>query len=568
MIRFKKVRWKNLLSTGNNFIEIDLDCYPTTLITGVNGAGKSTFMDAMCFALYNRGFRDVNKGTLVNQINRKLLVEVEFQIGSNEYMVRRGADPNIFEIYKNGIMFDQEAESRDQQDFLEESILRRSFKTFCQLDILGSANYTPFMQLKILERRNFVEEMLSINDFTFMNLVLKDKISKNNALLDDTIQKINFVTEKIDMYQEHLENNKKKYISEVEAKEKFIKNLINENNELKIKLKESDSKIKEMEKQIEKKSQLEILRVKVSKDISNDKKRISDIEDMISFYEENPKCPKCEQNIPHEYKHDIIEEKNKEIEKIKENITTNKKKEVAATKKLEEYDVVANMIYETKEQQNALKAKFLSHKHRIENLKTEIKNLQDEIENADKPDTSLVKLQNDLVSLKKDDKVYKKNSDLYNTAALLLKDSGIKAKIINRYLPILNNYINKYLEQMGFFCLFKLDENFKINVKFNHRDDFPYESFSEGEKKKIDLSILFAWRDICKLRNSIFTNILILDEVMDSALDINGTEEFLKIVYDLAKTNNIFVISHKSQISDKFSKNITFVKEKNFSRIL
>lgn len=567
-IEFQKVRWKNLLSTGNTFTEIDLCSYPTTLISGSNGSGKSTFMDAMCFGLYNKGFRNVKKGELVNTINRKLLVEVEFRIGTNLYMIRRGIDPNLFEIYKNGVAFDQAAETRDQQEMLEKTILRRSFKTFCQIDILGSANYTPFMQLGSPERKKFVEDMFDVHVFSDMNDLLKAKVSVNKSTLENKSLRINLVSEKIEMYKENIENNKKKNITDLETKQKRIDELSNENKDLVSQIKKLEAQIQELEKQIEKKSQLEIARARVSKDISNDKKRIKDIEDLILFYEENPKCPKCEQDINHKFKHDVIEEKNKEIETIKETIAANKKKEMVATKKLEEYDIVANKIYDSKEQQSTLKTQFLSNKNMIENFKEDVEELQQQIKNADKPDNVLVKLDDEIKQLKKEENELKKESDLFGTASELLKDSVIKAKVINKYIPILNNFINKYLEQMGFYCLFSLDETFKVKVKINHRDDYPYESFSEGEKIRIDLSILFAWREICKLRNSSATNLLILDEVMDSSLDATGMDEFLKIVTDLAKNNNIFVISHKSQISDKFSNNIRFVKEKNFSRII
>lgn len=563
-ITFNKIRWKNFLSTGNAFTEIDLFSHNTTLISGENGSGKSTFMDAMCFALYGKPFRKINKPQLMNAINQKnLLVELEFTIGSNEYLVKRGMKPSVFEVHLNGKVMAQNAESKDYQDTLEKNILRMNHKTFCQIVILGSANFVPFMQLSAQAKREFIEDLLDITIFSGMNTVLKDKASSNKNALIDCESEIRRITSNLELIRKHAAEQKQNAKTLVKDKKKIIDKAQKENEEL---VKENESLAKEIEglkAKIDKTKSLQEKNLKVNAVIHQIVHKIQASQVNIKFYEENDSCPTCSQSISEDFKSEIVNNKQntiKESEKLLEEV---KQKQMKISYALKVIDNIVDRISSCNQKISSHSHMIASNNRLIDVMQKEITSINEKVEVQDDSE-----YQKQLKNAEKNKEFLLKEREIFTLAAVMLKDSGIKARIVKQYIPLLNKLINKYLEQMDFFCLFEMNENFEEKIKSRHRDEFSYESFSEGEKMRINLSMLFAWREISRMRNSSATNLLILDEVMDSSLDANGTDEFLKIVRNLAKDNNIFIISHKSdQISDKFDKSIVFEKVKNFSKI-
>lgn len=566
-IDFSKARYKNLLSTGNDFIEIDLSSHNTTLLCGDNGSGKSTFMDAICYALYGKPFRKINKPQLINTVTGKgLVVEIEFSVGQTQYKVIRGQKPTIFELYKNGTLLPQDAESKDYQQVLEKQILKMNFKTFCQIVILGSANFTPFMQLPAAQKREFGEDMLDIQYFTVMNNLLKLRIQQNNQAVDTVNREIELIDTKLMMVSKQLEDSaasKEKIIVETEQK---IRDLGAENLSLQAKHDELMDKVFEIERKTSKKSALQDKRDDISYSETRLMVEIHGLLEKNQFFESHTNCPTCTQAITEEFRDGIVRENSLRAAdldgEVKKYVDERKKVELAL-KGLEKYDRQINQL---KQEAMAYSSSIATNRKIMEHYKLEIER-QKTNSVSDETFNESLQEQRDALEIKKESLVNQK--DLFNNAAVLLKDTGVKAQIIRQYVPVLNTLINKYLEQMDFFCLFEMNENFEETIKARHLDEFSYESFSEGEKMRVNLSMLFAWREIAKMRNSAATNLLILDEVMDGSLDAAGMDEFLGIVKDLAKSNNIFIISHKTdQISDRFEKVIRFTKEKNFSRIM
>ena len=568
MIIFKKLRWKNLLSTGNVFTEIELNKNNTTLIIGENGAGKSTILDALSFVLFGKPFRKVNKPQLLNTITQKnLVVEVEFSIGSNQYKIVRGIKPVIFEVYINDNLANQSAEMKDYQEFLERHILKVNHKSFCQVVVLGSATYQPFMQLTPAQRREIIEDLLDLQIFTTMNSFLKDKVLINTDKVNSTVNEKKIVDSKIVISKEHL--LEKQNMNELVVAEK--QTLINETN-LKIEtfnatywgvnqqietLKET---LEDQDKISKRVTQLTQLRHKIEA-----KKAL--IENDIKFFQHHENCPTCTQEISKEFRQTAVESKTKEIETIDSGIEQLVQQYEESNQRLNDIMTVHSNINSMQMQQIKTKTSIDSLIEYRDSLQNEISNIKknDNIED----DSKIAEYEKELRELEQKYNEYIEERSVLSAAGVLLKDGGIKSKIIKQYIPVINKLINKYLSAMEFMCQFELDEEFNETIKSRFRDIFSYPSFSEGEKMRINLAILFTWRAVAKLRNSINTNLLIMDEVFDSSLDANGTEEFLKIIKSLTSDTNTFIISHKGdQLFDKFEKVLKFEKHKNFSRIV
>lgn len=570
MIHFKTVRWKNFLSTGNVFTEIQLDSRPTTLIVGENGSGKSTLLDAICFALFGKPYRNINKPQLVNTINNKnCLVEIEFSIGSKQYKVVRGIKPAIFEIWIDKNMINQDAASRDYQKYLEESVLKLNFKSFTQIVILGSASFTPFMQLPAATRREVIEDILDIKIFTAMNLVLKDKVSELKHKLTDVENKITIAKNKAEIQQEYIKTLE-------EDREARITDIVN--------------KIQEAQHEIfEKRSTLSHLDAdrdscivniadyhNVSDNINKIIQQVNDFESSatklekeISFYHNNDTCPKCKQGIEHEFKHSVIQEHEKEIQDINGTIDSIQQEKRSLELRIQEISIVNKKITQLTDAINGLKNDITSSERYIQRLELEQADVKQKVGNIEVEKAKLKDLAKDTLTVVKERSELHETNTYYDIASVLLKDSGIKTKIIRQYLPAINKLVNKYLTAMDFFVQFTLDEKFDEVIKSRHRDDFSYESFSEGEKQRIDLSLLFTWRTIAKLKNSASTNLLILDEVFDSSLDTSATDYVMNLLNTLGDGTNVWVISHKGdQLFDKFNHIVKFTKRQNFSVIV
>lgn len=570
MIHFQKVRWKNFLSTGAAFTEINLTRSSNTLIIGHNGAGKSTILDALCFGLFGKPFRKINKPQLMNSINTKdCVVEIEFDIGQKKYKIVRGIKPNKFEIYCNDVLLNQDAKAKDYQEHLENVILKLNFKSFTQVVILGSASFVPFMQLAPGDRRAIIEDLLDIQIFSAMNVLLKDKVST----LKDNVTKgryaVNLIEEKIAMQLANIEEHKKhnddeiaKKTEEIATSKTQLKNLLKQVELINKHIDVLQSKVGDKKVKLEKKSKgLFQLQGKVE---GNIKKTEKDIE----FYEHNDNCPTCKQSIESTFKQQQIDERKSKIEHQQTGLTeiTTELSKVQA-----EMKTVTDLIEHINEHHNEItkhNATMVAISKYIKKVQAEITELSVKYDNTEDDNIKLRDLRTELAN--ETDALEKAavEKQYYDYAATLLKDTGIKTKIIKQYLPIMNKLINKYLSAMDFFANFNLDENFEETIKSRHRDEFSYASFSEGEKMRIDLALLFTWRQIAKLKNSTNTNLLILDEVFDSSLDTGGTEEFLKVMQELGTDTNVFVISHKGdQLFDKFRSVIKFEKKNNFSRI-
>ena len=554
MIHFKNIRWKNFLSTGNQFIEVHLDKTPTTLIVGENGSGKSTILDALTFSLFGKPFRRINKPQLVNSVNNGgTLAEVEFDIGNKSYMVRRGIKKNIFEIFVDGKRLNQDAKIADQQEYLENTILKLNNKSFTQIVVLGSASFTPFMQLKSTDRRAIIEDLLDIQIFSIMNGLLKFRMADNKEENSSTNVKIELTTGYIDTTQNlinDLKKNKKEAIKhnleDIEKNQKEIGKL-NKNVDELLKSISNDDSSNEL-------AQLEKFKEGIERNMLKAERE-------IEFYEQNDTCGTCNQELSEDHKAKMISEHHGKMHQSGSALISLSDKINDAKSKMDKVNKIQVTI---RQYQNQIQA-INQYVEKLKNQITEIELREDDVEEKTK---KLKELKEDLKINNEKKELLSFTKQLYETAYVLLKDSGIKTRIIKQYLPIMNKLINKYLASMDFFVSFNLDENFNETIKSRHRDEFTYDSFSEGEKMRIDLALLFTWRTIAKMKNSVNTNLLILDEVFDSSLDANGTEEFLRIINNLGGKQNVFIISHKGDtLNDKFRKILKFEKYKNFSRI-
>ena len=570
MIHFKSCEWKNFLSTGNDPIQIQLDRTPTTLIIGQNGAGKSTLLDALSFGLFGKPHRDINKGQLINSINGKgSLVTIEFDIGGSSFKIVRGIKPNKFEIWQNGNLINQASNVRDYQKFLEQNILKLNHKSFHQVVVLGSSSFVPFMQLPAWSRRQVIEDLLDINIFSKMNMLLKERNAKIREELTDINHQIDIAKTKIDGQSKYIKNLQELNEDQIEKKHESInthkeeiKNLFDESKglskDLVSMLSVEEKKNKNLLKQ---NSQLESYAL-------NFKSKMVDLVKESKFYEEHDQCPTCDQEITEEKKTEkitAVKAKAKELQTAEQDLN----KQISSLKR--ETTNVTNHINELRQRQT----KINSNNDSISLLQKEIDKVQAEITKLSGQTGDISKAKRDLSSMRKGkDKATEKKLEYveertYNEViGEMLKDTGIKTKVIKQYLPVMNRLINQYLQVLDFFVSFHLDENFDETIRSRHRDSFNYASFSEGEKQRIDLSLLFTWRQIAKMKNSASSNLLVLDETFDSSLDHDGIDNLMKILNTLDDNSNTFIISHKGDVlQDKFRSKIEFFKHKNFSRI-
>ena len=568
MIIFKYARWKNFLSTGNTFTEIQLDRNPSTLIIGENGAGKSTILDALCFGLFGKPFRQISKNQLINTVNNQgSIVEIEFETQNKNVKVVRGIKPNKFEIWVDGNMINQSANARDYQKHLEQQILKLNYRSFTQVVILGSSTFIPFMQLKSNARREVVEDILDIKIFSLMNFILKGKVKSLNADIGENQYQVDLNREKVELqenYIEDIERNKDTLLSQkTTLKDGNAEEVFSRKAEVTTITKENQTLLETMTGEngaIEKRDKLKDIQFTL-KDKHNRHSQ------MISFMETTEVCPTCEQSISEEFKAKTITQRTEQVKELTEGLLQMKSEMDKANGKIKEYKDIAKVLADN----NIKLAKLNSGITELEKFNATLEEEIRQLESGDVTKTDYEKLDNlkkmcySLESSKlklKEDMVY------FDVAKNLLQDTGIKTKIIKQYLPIMNKLINGYLSSMDFFVNFNIDENFNETIKSRFRDDFVYANFSEGEKMRIDLALLFTWRAIAKMKNSTNTNLLILDEIFDSSLDADGTDAFLKIL-NTFDSENVFVISHKQDmLFDKFRHTVKFEKTRNFSKVV
>lgn len=571
MILFKSIKWKNFLSTGNSWTEVQLNSYKSTLIVGHNGAGKSTMLDALSFALFGKPHRNINKPQLVNTVNNKdCSVEVSFSIGKSEFIVKRGIKPTVFEIWKNGVMINQSSHSKEYQKILEQNIIKLNHKSFHQIVVLGSSSFIPFMQLPSQHRRDVIEDLLDINIFSKMNFILKEKQSVLKDKLKDIGYQFELIKEKISLQRKYVFEVEELSNDQIEDKENQIKLSKKDISSLQLEIEESSKKIEALSEGLSE-----------SLNANNDKKqslmhykaefnqKISNLVKDAKFYEENDICPTCSQNIDSDLREEKLSTAKSKATAIKNALDEVNKKSSEVEDKLQEL-YVANDEIKT---QTAL---ISSHNREILRLQDQVKNLNDSIFQIKSNDGDVGQAKENLKLLESEKETLFENKlslneeFSYNSVMMeMLKDTGIKTKVIKQYIPVINKLVNNYLQVLDFYVHFNLDESFNETIRSRHRDAFSYDSFSEGEKQRIDLALLFTWRMIAKMKNSVSTNLLILDETFDSSLDHDGVDNLIKILYTLDDDTNVFVISHKGEILDgKFKQKIEFVKDKNFSKMV
>ena len=568
MIIFKKIRWKNLLSTGNVFSEVDLRSAKTNLIIGSNGAGKSTILDALTFSLFGKPFRKINKPMLVNSINEKdLMTEIEFSIGRKDYLVRRGIKPNVFEIYCNGQLWNQESTLVEQQKNFEANVLKMNYKSFTQIVVLGSSTFVPFMRLPLAQRREIIEDILDIQVFSTMNVLLKDKVRENNDEIKKLDYEVHLLEEKIDLQKKYMLEMEKKTKEEIVRKENKISELLQNENEnhqeiarLTSEVEKNSEEMKEVSNSASKLKKLNTFLLKIQSKLNNCQKE-------HDFFAHNHVCPTCTQELDEDFRQEKINEGASELNKMNTGVEDLLLEIGKEEERQHKFTKLSDTVMKLNASIGQSNFQITSIRKTISDIEQEIKELEGS--NPDKK-AEFVKLEG-LVKNKKELNSTlaenKKDRDTLLVASQLLKDNGIKTRIIKTYLPAMNQLINQYLQRMDFYVNFTLDENFEEIIKSRYRDVFSYDSFSEGEKSRIDIALLLTWRSIAKLKNSVDTNLLILDEIFDSSLDQQGGMDLSWILRNFDDNSNVYVISHRENLDGKFDRTITAVKEKNYSVI-
>ena len=568
MIIFEKIRWKNFLSTGNVFSEIDLTEGRTNLIVGSNGAGKSTILDALTFSLFARPFRKISKSMLINSINEKdCVAEIEFRIGKIEYKVVRGMKPSKFEIYCNGVLWDKESSVNEQQKNFENSVLKMNYKSFTQIVVLGSSTFVPFMKLSVPQRREIIEDILDIQVFSTMNLLLKDRVKENNVEIRDVDYQIDLLKDKIELQKQHMLTLEKRTEEDIKKKQKQIEEYqtteTHGTEEVLIRTQQIErlnKEMKEYSKSSEKLKKLNTFLIKLTH-------KLNTCEKDRKFFEDHDVCPTCSQELEKEFvatMTDDLDDKIKDISIGKDELLEAIEQEEKRLEKFTELSTEVNNINTTISQTNF---QLMTIRKQITDIENEIKELEGT--NPDKK-AEYNKLETFIKDKKNFSRQYadlKKDGDVLTTAGQLLKDNGIKTRIIKTYLPTMNKLINDFLQRMEFYVNFTLDENFEEIIKSRYRDIFSYDSFSEGEKARIDIALLLTWRSIAKLKNSVDTNLLILDEIFDGSLDQTGTSDLGYILRNFDENTKVYVISHKQNLDDKFDRTITVEKSKNYSTL-
>ena len=569
MIEFKKIRWKNFLSTGNQFTEVSLSGHNTNLVIGTNGAGKSTLLDALTFGLFNKPFRKINKPQLANTINEKdCLVEVEFNVNGREYLVRRGIKPNVFDIEVNGNTLHKEADDRVNQKILEENVLKLNYKSFTQIVILGSSTFVPFMQLTTSNRREVIEDLLDIRIFSAMSNLLKDNMRERKDQIKSLDLKKSNLKDKIDMQQKFIEelenrgnaniasNNNKIDMLDAEVVSYMDENYIIEQNILKV-TKEQEEVIGAGNKLVK----LNNLKGKLSQ-------KVGTITKEHKFFTENTVCPTCQQDIEEEFRVNRIDDAQKKAKELKKGYEELEQTIKSEQERERQFNLLSKEITKLTHGISQNNTKISFNQRQIRDLESEIQTITGNLQNRNTENEKLEEFRESLqkvfenLSSKREELIH------YDFAYSLLKDDGVKTKIIKKYIPFINQQINRYLQLMDFYINFKLDGEFNETVESPIHEKFSYSSFSEGEKMRIDLALLFTWREVARVKNSVNTNLLIMDEIFDSSLDGFGTDEFLKIIRFVIKDANVFVISHKADLQDKFNSVIKFEKVKGFSRMI
>jgi len=568
MIIFEKIRWKNFLSTGNVFSEIDLTEGRTNLIVGSNGAGKSTILDALTFSLFARPFRKISKSMLINSINEKdCVAEIEFRIGKIEYKVVRGMKPSKFEIYCNGVLWDKESSVNEQQKNFENSVLKMNYKSFTQIVVLGSSTFVPFMKLSVPQRREIIEDILDIQVFSTMNLLLKDRVKENNVEIRDVDYQIDLLKDKIELQKQHMLTLEKRTEEDIKKKQKQIEEYQTTETHgteevliLTQQIERLNKEMKEYSKSSEKLKKLNTFLIKLTH-------KLNTCEKDRKFFEDHDVCPTCSQELEEDFvatMTDDLDDKIKDISLGKDELLEAIEGEEKRLEKFTELSTEVNNINTTISQTNF---QLMTIRKQITDIENEIKELEGSTPDKKAEYNKLETFIKDKKNFSRQYADLKKDGDILTTAGQLLKDNGIKTRIIKTYLPTMNKLINDFLQRMEFYVNFTLDENFEEIIKSRYRDIFSYDSFSEGEKARIDIALLLTWRSIAKLKNSVDTNLLILDEIFDGSLDQTGTSDLGYILRNFDENTKVYVISHKQNLDDKFDRTITVEKSKNYSTL-
>ena len=564
MIRLKTVKWKNFLATGNRFIEVELDQEPMMLVVGKNGAGKSTLIDAITFSLFGKPFKKINKGQLTNSVNaREMVTEIEFSVGTANWKVRRGIKPALFEIYLNDNLVNQDAKSLDYQKYLEDKVLKLNFKSFTQIVVLGSASFVPFMQLTANDRRIIIEDILDIGIFSIMKSLLKDRLMTLREEMQELEYEIKILQEKILLQEKYIEEMKAESAQKRKSDLDKIKETEKEINRLNEEIEHHQERVLVMMKSIADRDKVDIKSNELDKYRSQITKNLRKLGKDKKFFDEKENCPTCEQEIDEEFKKNKLKEVGKNIDEMNYGLSQLEKEIQKVYDRIGEIAKSNQEIQKEEMQVSQKNSNVQAHNSFITKLSRDLEEMQKEVK------TNTIHIMNKELDESKSTRVkYVEQKFYYDILSTILNDTGIKTRIIRKYLPVINKHVNNYLKDMDFFVNFQLDENFQETIKSRHRDDFSYYSFSEGEKKRIDIALLLTWRDIASMRNSVNVNLLILDEVFDASLDQAGMDDLLKL-FKILKNTNLFIISHKLDIlDDKFPKRILVEKIKNFTQLV